>query len=202
MMRKVEMVSIEENDEKTTREKILDAIFALVYLHGYHGTSMSMILSACGIPKGSLYHHFSSKKEMILVVLKERILPRFNNFYALQSLEGEDGIDTIVRTLIKISSQDELVIYGCPLHRLNQEMAPLDEVFESEINAIYVMLRERLVALLAKTHLKEGISLDSLSEFIIATVWGNLSLSPKQSSKQRYLASIAHLIAYLKSLKA
>ncbi|MEA2099688.1 MAG: TetR/AcrR family transcriptional regulator, partial [Campylobacterota bacterium] len=50
--------------KQPTREKILDAVFALVYVNGYNGTSMAMILKECGIPKGSLYHYFKSKKEM------------------------------------------------------------------------------------------------------------------------------------------
>ena len=200
-MRKLEIASLAEKNEKKTREKILDAIFMLVYVHGYHGTSMSMILQACDIPKGSLYHYFTSKKEMVLAVLKERIVPRFEDFYTLKRNEGEHEIDTIIGTLVNISSKNELITYGCPLHRLNQEMAPLDEDFENEINLIYERLRARLKQLLLPSDLKEGVSYDSLAEFIIATVWGNLSLSPKQSSKQRYLASISHLISYLQSLK-
>jgi len=45
--------------KQPTREKILDAAFALVYVHGYNGTSMDMIL-------------------------KERISPRMNDFYELK----------------------------------------------------------------------------------------------------------------------
>jgi len=46
----------------TTKDKILDTTFMLVYKYGYNGTSTSMILKECNIPKGSLYHHFNSKK--------------------------------------------------------------------------------------------------------------------------------------------
>jgi TetR/AcrR family transcriptional repressor of nem operon len=49
----------------------------LVYTNGYNGTSMSMILEECNIPKGSLYHYFKSKKEMVLAVIKERLAPPY-----------------------------------------------------------------------------------------------------------------------------
>lgn len=199
-MNKIKMASSLEKSDKKTREKILDVLFRLVYIYGYHGTSMSMILKECNIPKGSLYHHFASKKEMVLAVLKERIVPRIEDFYELNSLEEASGIETLIDTIVKISSKDELVMYGCPLNRLNQEMAVLDEDFEYEINLIYEKMRMKLKHLLAQSNLKKGISHDSLAEFIIGSVWGNLALSPKQSSQQRYLASVSHLIAYLQSL--
>jgi TetR/AcrR family transcriptional repressor of nem operon len=187
---------------QATREKILDAVFKLVYVKGYNGTSMSMILKECGIPKGSLYHFFKSKKEMVLAVLKERISPRMDEFYRLDEVEGEDGINTIIINILKVSQKYEAVTYGCPLNRLNQEMSPVDEDFEREINIIYNNIKMRLEKLILNCSLGDEVQSDSLAEFIIATVWGNISLSPTQSSKKRYLASIEHLVNYLKSLKS
>lgn len=184
-----------------TREKILDAVFKLVYINGYNGTSMAMILKECGIPKGSLYHFFKSKKEMVLAVVRERIAPRMDEFYALDEVVGESGVDTIITAMLRVTKKDLLVSYGCPLNRLNQEMSPVDADFEVAINAIYEKLKAKIVLLLENSKLQEGVDSSSLAEFIIAGVWGALSLSPEQSSKKRYLASINHLIIYLKSLK-
>ena len=184
-----------------TREKILDAVFKLVYINGYNGTSMAMILKECGIPKGSLYHFFKSKKEMVLAVVRERIAPRMDEFYALDEVVGESGVDTIITAMLRVTKKDVLVSYGCPLNRLNQEMSPVDADFEVAINAIYEKLKAKIVLLLENSKLQEGVDSSSLAEFIIAGVWGALSLSPEQSSKKRYLASINHLIIYLKSLK-
>ena len=188
-------------NNQPTREKILNAVFKLVYINGYNGTSMAMILKECEIPKGSLYHFFKSKKEMVLAVIKERISPRMNEFYLLDEVEGEHGIDTIVATILGVTKKDVLISYGCPLNRLNQEMSPVDADFEVEINTIYEKIKAKVFKLLENSSLQEGIDISSLSEYIIAGVWGALSLSPKQSSKKRYLESVNHLIIYLKSLK-
>ena len=184
-----------------TREKILDAVFALVYINGYNGTSMAMILKECNIPKGSLYHYFKSKKAMVLAVVKERLFPRMDEFYRLEIVDDEHGVDTIIRTVLKVTQKEELLKFGCPLNRLNQEMSPIDKDFEVEINSIYESIKNKIKFLLDNSSLKDGVDNDSLSEFIISSVWGNLSLSPQQSSKKRYLASTQHLINYLKSLK-
>ena len=184
-----------------TREKILDAVFKLVYINGYNGTSMAMILKECGIPKGSLYHYFKSKKEMVLAVVKERLAPRMDLFFDFTKVEGEHEIDTIINTLFKISQKQESVTYGCPLNRLNQEMSALDAEFEFEINVIYENIKTKITKLLENASLKEGIEIDSLAEFVIASTWGNLSLSPKRSSQERFLSTNKHLISYLTSLK-
>jgi TetR/AcrR family transcriptional repressor of nem operon len=186
---------------QSTREKILDVVFKLVYIYGYNGTSMSMILKECNIPKGSLYHHFKSKKEMVLAVIKERLAPKMDQFYELDIQDDKDGIETIIEAILKVAQKENLLVYGCPLNRLNQEMSPLDKDFEQEINIIYNNIKIKLTNVLKHTSLKKDTDIDSLSSYIITTVWGALSLNPSYSSKEQYLNSVEHLINYLNSLK-
>ena len=185
----------------STRDKILDAVHKLVYINGYNGTSIDMILKECSIPKGSLYHYFKSKKEMVLAVVKERIAPKMYEFYDLKKVKEEDSIDTMIRAILKVSKKEELVKFGCPLNRLNQEMSPVDDDFDKAINFIYERMKGDILSVLNDGSINPDIDLDSLAEFIIATVWGSLSLSPTHSSKKRYLNTINHLVSYLKLLK-
>ncbi|MDM5271797.1 TetR/AcrR family transcriptional regulator [Sulfurovum sp. zt1-1] len=189
------------NKEQPTREKILDVVFELVYMHGYNGTSMSMILKACGIPKGSLYHFFKSKKEMVLTVIKERLGPKMDIFFTFELIAGKDGIDSIIDAVLTIANNPMLIKYGCPLNRLNQEMSPLDEDFDREITLLYDHIKAKIIVLLRQSELKPDTDVDSLSDFVIETVWGALSLSPTQSSTGRYLHSVKHLNSYLGSLR-
>ncbi len=182
----------------STKDKILDITFMQVYKYGYTGTSTSMILKECNIPKGSLYHHFSSKKNLVLAVLKERIAPKMDQFFGFKKIKGQNGIDTIIKTIKKISQNEYLINYGCPLNRLNQEMGNLDDDFEKEINIVYENLKKGIINILEDTNIKDK---DSLSEHIINSVWGALSFSAKQASKKRYLKNISHLTDYLESLK-
>ena len=182
-----------------TREKILDAVFELVYIYGYNGTSMSMILKKCGIPKGSLYHFFKSKKEMVLAVITERLSPRVDAFYDFSSDGEKHAIDVLCDAVKKVATKEQLIIHGCPLNRLNQEMSPIDKDFEAAITLIYDRVKMRIVALLKDADLQ--VDSNALAEFVIAAVWGALSLAPSQSSKERYLTTVAPLLDYLNSLK-
>jgi AcrR family transcriptional regulator len=52
-----------------TREKILEAAAQIFSQKGYHATSMRDIAQAVQLKKASLYHHISSKQEILLALL-------------------------------------------------------------------------------------------------------------------------------------
>jgi AcrR family transcriptional regulator len=52
-----------------TRENILDAAAQVFRQKGFHGASMSDIAEAVNLQKASLYHHVSSKQEILLALL-------------------------------------------------------------------------------------------------------------------------------------
>jgi len=54
-----------------TKEEILDAAAQIFRLKGYHATSMQDIAGAVNLQKASLYHHVSSKQEILLDLLDQ-----------------------------------------------------------------------------------------------------------------------------------
>ena len=54
--------------ETMTREEILEAAAQIFSQKGYHGTSMQDIAEAVNLQKASLYHHISSKQELLLAL--------------------------------------------------------------------------------------------------------------------------------------
>ena len=52
-----------------TREDILDAAAQVFRRKGFHGASMSAIAEAVNLQKASLYHHVTSKQEILLALL-------------------------------------------------------------------------------------------------------------------------------------
>jgi AcrR family transcriptional regulator len=56
-----------------TREDILDAAAQVFRQKGFHGASMSDIAEAVNLQKASLYHHVSSKQEILLALLERAL---------------------------------------------------------------------------------------------------------------------------------
>ncbi len=52
-----------------TRDDILDAAAQVIRKKGFHAASMADIASAVNLQKASLYHHVSSKQEILLELL-------------------------------------------------------------------------------------------------------------------------------------
>lgn len=52
------------------RDGIIDAATSLLLTHGYSGTSMQAFAAAAGIAKGTLFHHYATKDELVRAVLQ------------------------------------------------------------------------------------------------------------------------------------
>lgn len=55
---------------KISREELLQRCAVVFKRHGYHGTTMDLLSSACGLTKASFYHHYPSKDGLLRDVLK------------------------------------------------------------------------------------------------------------------------------------
>ena len=56
-----------------SREAILDAAAQVIRQKGYHAASMADIADAVQLQKASLYHHFSSKQDILLELLDKAL---------------------------------------------------------------------------------------------------------------------------------
>lgn len=54
------------------RDRLLDTAGDLFYRDGYHAVGIDTILAEAGLAKMTLYHHFSSKEELIIAALERR----------------------------------------------------------------------------------------------------------------------------------
>jgi len=187
----------------TTRDKLLDAGYEEIYRRGYQGASIDAILTSCSVPKGSMYHHFKSKKELALAVIDERLGPKM---HAMLGAVDEDGhlLEQIFSIIDFIGTVPYLLESGCPLSKLISEMAPLDKDFEKHLGSIHESIHGVLKKMIEEGISKKEIkSLDSesLATFIVGSVWGNISLGKDIVSQESYQKSTSHLKSYLLSLK-
>ena len=61
---------------RATRGQLIEVATGLFAEHGYEGTSIEAVLTAAGVSRGALYHHFAGKEALfraVLEALSERI---------------------------------------------------------------------------------------------------------------------------------
>ena len=188
--------------KKTSRDKLLDVTFYEVYTYGYCGAATATILKKAGVPRGSMYHHFASKKALVLAMIEERLVPKVREFFDYEIKEDMSAIKTIEATMKKISKNKLLLKHGCPLHRLMFEMGALDEdiadacekEFENMVNSF-----EKVLVLGMESGEIRQTDAKELAEFFIASSWGILSRTPKSSTKEVFLRDIEHIMIALRA---
>src|SRR4051795_4170264 len=68
------MAAISQKSPESTpkRDLLLDTAAELFYRDGYHAVGIDTILAEAGLAKMTLYHHFSSKEELIVASIDRR----------------------------------------------------------------------------------------------------------------------------------
>ena len=190
-----------ENKKKTSRDKLLDVTFEEVYRYGYNGAATATILKKAGVPRGSMYHHFPSKKEMVLAMIEERLIPKVRDFFAFELKKDVTAFSLLSSIFLKISKNKLLVTYGCPLHRLMFEMDALDAEIALACSNEFKQLSLNLQKIL-KYGMKEGSikvgDVEKMAEFILASSWGLLSRPAIFSSEEKFFEESQYFLELLK----
>ncbi len=123
-----------------TRSRLVETAANLIWRRSYHGTSVDLICEACGIKKGSFYHHFESKE-----ALTEAGLDRYREFFVAHydqvfsaSREPLDRFRAYVESLVAFQShllEKEGAVLGCPLYALGNEIGTQEPVLRERIES-------------------------------------------------------------------
>ena len=100
-------------EQKTTKEKILDAALDLFSERGYDGIGVDLIAECAGIKGPSLYRHFNSKED-ILSALMEKLDIYYINCFGSESKPGKvpenmDELMEIAREKLEYSMTDPYI---------------------------------------------------------------------------------------------
>lgn len=99
--------------QKITKEEIIIKCTEVFRINGYHHTSMNDLAQACGLKKGSFYHHFKSKEEIMQAAL-ELARGYYNN--KVFSIAYENNLSAKDRLLKLFKKQEPIIMndtVGC-----------------------------------------------------------------------------------------
>ena len=193
---------MKETKKQTSREKLLDVTFQEVYMYGYNGAATATILKKAGVPRGSMYHHFPSKKEMVLAMIEERLIPKVRDFFTLKFEKNITALKLLELTFIKISKNKMLIKHGCPLHRLMFEMDSLDSdialACSNEFENLSLNFQKTLKHGMKEGSIKKGDA-KKMADFILPSSWGLLSKPAIYSSEEQFMKDSKYLLEFLKA---
>ena len=87
-----------------TREDILEAAAQVFRQKGFHGASMSDIAEAVNLQKASLYHHVSSKQEILVEILGQALQLLLERISAItnQNISAEKKLRLMIHEYLQI----------------------------------------------------------------------------------------------------
>jgi len=171
--------------QKTSREEILKQSIKLFKIKGYYNTSMSDIAKACGLLKGSIYHHFKSKNDIGLESLKY-IHKYFKD--EIYSVANRNTLDTLKKIKLLVKKTDNYFLNsegGCLLGNLALEVSWTDLEFKNEIKN-YFLNWEKALYTIYKEKYNDEEALNFAEEFV-ALIQGEIMMMNLHNNKDRYV---------------
>lgn len=91
-----------------TRDDVLDAAAQVFRQKGFHGASMSDIASALDVQKASLYHHVTSKQEILLALLERALgmLTEHIASFAARTIPADQKLRLMIRGYLSVLAEN------------------------------------------------------------------------------------------------
>ena len=166
--------------EKSKREQLIQAAMALFNERGFHAVGVNGIAEKAGVTKRTLYHHFKTKEELILAVLRYYD-ERFRNDF-MRAVEGRTD-DPLERLMVIFDVIEEWFseknFSGClfvgAMGEFPEEGLPIRQVCRESKTSTQRYIKN----LAEKARLKDA---DQLSKQIILLVEGAITMAQVNDS--------------------
>jgi len=169
------------HDKLSTKEQILVEAMRLFHTKGFRGTSLSDVLAAAGIQKGSLYFHFPSKRDLGLSVL-ERARVEFVGFLG-EAISGEtpevrlhNFLDTVLATHGRMG-----FVGGCLWGNTALEMSDNDDEFAGFVARVFQEWTQLIEAVIddgqKAGQFRADLPASQLAAHVVASIEGGIMQS-------------------------
>ena len=164
----------------TTRDHLIEVGLALMRQHGYGATGLQEILHAAAVPKGSFYHHFSSKEEFTAAVIEHYATLEAKHVQTVLGNTRQAPLRRLRRyfeELIQTAGQSA-PIPGCLLGSLSLEVAEASPLLRNCISLSFTQWQAAIASVLQeaveKGELSNSTKPDSLASFLLNSWEGAL----------------------------
>lgn len=190
------------------REKLLEAAGRLISERGYTAVGVNEICLEAGVKKGSFYHFFDSKRDLVIAVIEgywdymalglEQTLgaegsplARLERFFSANASEACKGRDAAGQ------------VCGCPLGNLALELSTQDEVLRDHLRSVFDRWTSRLASVLEEATAAGELTIDdpeAAAADIVAFLEGRALFSKLKNDPEALAGVAPRVLAYLKAL--
>lgn len=191
-----------------TRQEVLDAAFDEMYMNGFRSSGIDAILEKTGVTRGSLYHHFGSKQELGYAVVEERVLPLVRERYINPFKASDDPIEGLKQMGLRMEEEllkIGILLRGCPVNNLVQEMSGVDEGFRVRLASILKEWKDTISEGLrcgqAEGTVRSDVDTETVATFFVATYQGACGFAKNARDIRPFTECRESLDLYLDTLR-
>ncbi len=196
-----------KRDPDATRTKLLEAAYEEIYKNGFRAASLDRILSETDLTKGALYHHFPNKAALGYAVIEELIGGHIRASWIEPLNRPGDPVEALMHVVENVPREkvEMVVMTGCPLNNLAQELSSVDEQFRCKIEAVFDGWRRGIADRLRlgrdEGYIDANVDCDQAAMFFIASFEGAIGMAKNAQDEQVLCACACGLRRYLESLR-
>lgn len=195
-------IEIKDNKktEESAKERLIKNMQELLWERGYVGTSPKSIQERASVGQGSMYHHFSGKKELAVEAIKRTSNELVSRMEIIFS-EEKTAFDKIRAYLLY--KRD--VLKGCRIGRLTQDpdiissfelREPVGKMLEKSVNIIEQVLEEGK----NNNEFDKSINSHTIATTVIAVLQGGYVLARGENSVKAFEEAVSGAIELLESV--
>lgn len=133
---------------RNTKVKLIENAEKSLWTHGYEGTSLNDLVASVGVSKGAFFHHYPSKRAIILEALDkyaaEQIFAPMDKHFASGAIK--ECLFSWIESLFKRYEKTEFK-RGCLLGNCALELSDQDEELREKMKEIFLQWENRLVGI-------------------------------------------------------
>ena len=187
----------------TTKERILDAAEGLMLEKSFHSLGLTEILAAVNVPKGSFYHHFESKEQFGIELLRYYMARAYEHkrTWLQDRRQFPDALERLVRYLE--AGMAKFIENGCRpiclVVKLCGEVATFSDGMREELAAGFGQWDK-----LSADVIREGQNQGSIAKSLVVqeavTVIGSVWLGAMlRAQVMRNVSPMREAVAFLRS---
>lgn len=167
------------------KERLVATAAQLIRERGYTAVSVADICDAAGLKKGSFYHFYASKLDLVLDAIDE-YAKGYAELILLSLRPGAtatarlQGVFSALRGSVQARCASEGVARGCPMGNLALEMADREDAIRRKIASVFDALRGALEGIV-ESGIRSGEfpaqDARRTAESIVATIQGAMVLT-------------------------
>lgn len=151
-------------------DEALDAAMRAFWAKGYEATSLSDLVAATGLHKGSLYQAFGDKHALFMQALKRYLagMRRTKNELLAGAASPLEGIRAVGHSLVELANTDDDCPKGCLAVNSLVELGPHDDQVRGLLDEHAAMMRRSLEDMVGRAQAQGQLAADRPAEIVAA----------------------------------